>query len=51
MENLEVSFEEIYENQDYSNSDNFKELLKKNNKSDIILTKDGRIIVSRLKEL
>ena len=50
MNNLEVTFEEIFENQDYSNSDNFEKLLKKN-ESDIIKTKDGKILVSRLKKL
>ena len=47
-ENLEVTFEELYQSQEFSNSDNFKELSKRKN-SDLIFLRDGKLTVLKIK--
>jgi hypothetical protein len=45
--NLEVTFDELYENSEYSNSENFKNLQKR--KSDLVYCSNGKVRALQIK--
>ena len=48
-ESLEITFEELFQRQSFSNSDNFKSLSDRNKKSDMVFMKGGKLTVLKIK--
>lgn len=48
-ENLEITYEELFEKQSFSNSDNFKELSKNKRKSDLVFLQGDKLTTLKIK--